>query len=259
MPIQDFGAVCDISTLTDKNSLEKAHRYFKNSGLYLPSPTYSWLSRSKLIEVRNQPVKYSLIRKEVQKRKIYPIHFPEIYDELSRQILFDTDHNIPLTDIRSLLLSTHLQIPTLTFDPEMLERISKEIGMITMKEIKVNSHWKKLKEILRLYREMLFKAGAEFHKNIEKNQTFPQITQEIEESQKEEIKRTLNAINGIQENQKAGKKIKFHFLTWDILPSLREYHTQKILPSQMIERICERTTLLIATPENFEKTKNIGK
>jgi len=256
MPIQDFGAVCDISTLTDQKSLEKAHNYFKNSGLYLPSPTYSWLSRSKLIEVRNLPVKYSLIHKEVQKRKIYPIHFPEIYDELSRQILFDIDHNVPLTDLRSLILSAHLQIPLLTFDPEMLERISKEVGIVTIKEIEVSSHWKNLKEILRLYRKILKNAGQKFHKDLENEKSFPQTTERIKSSKNEEINDSIDKINRISKKQEDRKRIKFHFLTWDILPSLKEYYTQKILPSPLIEKICERTALLIASPENFERAKN---
>ncbi len=76
MPTRDFGAVCDTSVLTDRESLDNAQRLFGGSGLYVPNATYSWLSRTKLIQVRHQTVKHSLIKQLVRERKIYPINLP---------------------------------------------------------------------------------------------------------------------------------------------------------------------------------------
>jgi len=69
MPTRDFGAVCDTSVLTDRGSLERAQELFESSGLYVPNSTYSWLSRTKLIQVRHQTVKYSLLKQVVRERK----------------------------------------------------------------------------------------------------------------------------------------------------------------------------------------------
>lgn len=248
MPTQDFGAVCDISILTDQNSLKNAHNYFKNSGLYLPSPTYSWLSRNKLIEVRKQPVKYSLIKQEVQNRKIYPTHLPEIYDELSRQIMFDTKHQIPLTDLRGLMLGAHLQMPILTFDSELIERISQEIGIMKITEVSTNPNWITLRNILEIYREILFTCGKKFHENLDDNKTFPQITTSIEREIMNKVKKSKKSIKKSEKEKEERRELEFQFLTWDILPSLKEYYKQNILPPKILRKICERTSLLIATP-----------
>ncbi len=256
MPIQDFGAVCDISVLTNQPTLENAQKYFQNSGLYLPTPTYSWLSRSKLIEVRHQAVKHTLVKKQVQKRKIYPTHLPDLYDEISRQIMFDTNHNVALTDLRGLMLAAHLQLPILTFDKQLKERISKEIGIRTIYKIKAHPDWLNLRNILELYREISFGAGKKFHNQLDNEKTFPQTIQKIEKTYKDTVKKTHKTIKENNQKQANPGNLKFHYIAWNILPSLKEYHEQNILPPKTIQQICERTTLLIATPPDLEKSKN---
>ncbi len=253
MPIQDYGAVCDTSVLTNQNTLKNAHQYFQNSGLYLPTTTYSWLSRSKLIEVRHQAVKYSLINKEVQKRKIYPTHLPEIYDEISRQIMFHTNHQVALTDLRGLMLAAHLQLPILTYDKKLLERISKEIGIKTIYKVKAHPDWLTIRNILELYRELSFGAGKHFHKQNDNKKTFPQTIREIEREYKKTVKKTNDSIKENSQKQANPGNLKFHYLIWDILPSLQEYHEQNILPPKTMKQIYERTALLIATPDKLEK------
>ncbi len=259
MPIQDFGAVCDISVLTNQNKLKNAHKYFQNSGLYLPSHTYSWLSRSKLIEVRHQAVKYSLINQEVQKRKVYPTHLPDLYDEISRQIMFNTNHKVALTDLRGLMLGAHLQLPVLTFDEKLVERISKEIGIITLHKIKAHPDWLTLRNILELYRELSFGAGKCFHEQIDNGKTFPKIIREIESEYRETVKKTSETIKEKSQKQANPGHLKFHYLAWDILPDLKEYYEQNILPPETMKQICERTTLLIATPSDLKKSENSQK
>lgn len=256
MPTQDFGAVCDISVLTNQTTLKNAHKYFQNSGLYLPNSTYSWLSRSKLIEVRHQAVKYSLINQEVQRRKIYPTHLPDIYDEISRKIMFNTNHKVALTDLRGLMLGAHLQLPLLTFDKNLMERISKEIGIRTIQKINAHPNWLAIRNILELYRELSFGAGKHFHQKLDNGKTFPQIIQEIEKAYKDTVKKSEKSIKETSQNQTNPGNLQFHYLAWDILPALKEYYEQQILPPQTIKQICENTIILIAKPENLKKSEN---
>lgn len=254
MPIQDFGAVCDTSALTDRKTLDKAQKLFGNSGLYIPSPTYSWLSRSKLIEVRQQTVKYSLLNELVRERKIYPVHLPELYDEISRQIMFKTDHNVALTDLRGLLLAAHLQLPILTFDDGLIERISEEIGVQTMRRFEAHANWLALRDALELYRELSFVSGKQFRKQLENGNTFPKTVQKIKKSNEKNFKATEKSVQKISQGQTNPGTLQLQYLAWDTIPSIREYYEQNIFPDKIIRQICEKNVLLIAKPANSENS-----
>lgn len=248
MPISDFGSVCDISVLSKKAFLDTAQSLFSDCGLYIPSPTYSWLSRSRLIEVRNQRVRYSLINPLVRERKIYPIHLPDLYDEISRQIMFETDHQVALTDLRGLILATHLQLPILTFDENLMDRISEEIGVLTIKSFTIYSNWMNIKNVLKLYRDLSFKSGKLFKDRLENGKTFPKATRELKRSQKNYFRKVENSFKKAENGGENSGKIEFSYITWDIVPSIQDYYEQNIVTSKILRQICEKCILLIASP-----------
>ncbi len=248
MPISDFGTVCDISVLSKTEFLDIAQELFSNCGLYIPSPTYSWLSRSKLIEVRNQRVKYSLINPLVRERKIYPIHLPDLYDEISRQIMFDTDHQVALTDLRGLILAAHLQLPILTFDENLIDRVSEEIGVHTLENFTVYSNWMNIKNVLRLYRQLSFKSGKLFKEQLENGRSFPKTTRELRDSQKNFFRKVEESFQEVDNEEEDSGKIEFSYITWDILPSVQDYYEQNIVAPKTLRQICDKCILLIASP-----------
>ncbi|KXA92951.1 hypothetical protein AKJ64_01765 [candidate division MSBL1 archaeon SCGC-AAA259E17] len=258
MPTRDFGAVCDTSVLTDRKSFNRAQDLFASSGLYIPSPTYSWLSRSQLIQVRGQTVKYSLLKQLVRERELYPIHLPKIYDEIGRQIMFETNYNVSLTDIRALLLSSHLQIPVITFDDDLINRVSKEIGIKTIHRFEAHSNWLAIRGVLQLYRELSFKSSKRFHEQLEDELDFPKIISIIKKAHRKEIKNTEKSTQRISQGQKDSGVLDLHYLGWNILPCIQEYHDQAIVRPSITQQICERAILLIAKPAKHENPKKMG-
>lgn len=251
MPIRDFGAVCDTSVLTDRDSIDEARKMFNSSGLYIPSPTYSWLSRAKLIRVRKQTVKYSLLSQMVREREIYPIQLPELYDEIGRQVMFETNRNVALTDIRGLLLSAHLQIPILTFDDGLLDRITEEIGIQRIGNFEAHANWLSIRDALELYRELLFDSGRKFHEQLKNGGTFPKTVRKIKETQEDNLKTTEESVKKVSQGQTNPGTLEFQYLAWDIIPSIREYHEQRIVQPDTARQVCERSVLLMAKPIDF--------
>lgn len=252
LPIRDFGAVCDISVLTDYPSLKRAQNLFKSSGLYIPTPTYSWLSRSKLIEVRHQAVKYSLINQLVRERRVYPTHLPELYDEIGRQIMFNTDHKVALTDLRGILLAAHLQLPILTFDENLIDRISKEIGIQTIYHLETHPNWLSIRNILELYRELSYTSGKIYHKKLENSYSFPKATEKLKKNHEKNIKKTIKSLREINNKNNRKEPLQFIYAAWDIIPSIQEYYDQNIVLPEVIQQICERCTLLISKPTEIK-------
>lgn len=257
MPTKDSGAVCDTSVLKDRLSLNGAQRFFHCFGLYIPSSTYSWLSRSKLIQVRNQTVKYSLLKQMVRRRSIYPIHLPELYDEIGRQIMFETNHKVALTDLRGLLLAAHLQLPILTYDDNLLGRISDRIGTKIIKRFEADSNWLNIRELLNLYREISFRSGKEFLEQLENGLDFEDTVKEIKNSSRKNIKTSTKSMKQVNDNNGDSEKLEFKYVAWDILPSLHEYYKQKIFQKEIFRQACERSIILMAKPtdskENSQK------
>lgn len=248
MTTSDFGAVCDISVLSDRKSAEKAEKFFSGSGLYVPNPTFSWLSRSKLIQVRNQTVRHSLINKMVRSGRIYPAHLPDIYDEFGREIMFETDRNVPLTDLRCLLLGSHLQLPILTFDADLMGRISEEIGISTIKVLKKPAHWSSIKHILEIYRELSLDVGEKFQNQIKNGEEFGKTLREIEKENEKNFE-TLEVPEKVKDEEKSeGEVLRFQFIVWDIIQSIEKYSDQKIVEPDMIQNMAQKAALLVTEP-----------
>ncbi|KXA95210.1 hypothetical protein AKJ65_02320 [candidate division MSBL1 archaeon SCGC-AAA259E19] len=159
----------------------------------------------------------------VRERELYPIHLPKIYDEIGRQIMFETNHNVSLADIRALLLSSHLQIPVITFDDDLINRVSKEIGIKTIHRFEAHSNWLAIRGVLQLYRELSFKSSKRFHEQLEDELDFPKIISIIKKAHRKEIKNTEKSTQRISQGQKDSGVLDLHYLGWNILPCIQEY------------------------------------
>ncbi len=253
LPMQDYGTVCDISALTDRESINKTKKLFQNSGLYIPSATYSWLSRSQLIEVRNKPVKYSLLKQQVRKGKIYPAHLPDIYDELSRQIMFRANHNIALTDLRALLLSSHLKLPLFTLDDDLFDKISKEIGVKKIASLEAHSSWLTIREVLELYRELSFQAGRIFKENLKDEIETKDMLNKIRDNCEKSLETSRKSVEKFSNGRKNPGTLRFGYFTWDIMADVEEYSNQKLLKRETFHHVCEKFVFMIAKPVSFQE------
>lgn len=216
-----------------------------------------WLSRSKLIEVRNQAVKHSLISKLIRDRKIYPIHLPDLYEELGRQIMFMTDHNIALTDLRSLLLGAHLQLPVLVPDEELVERISKEIGTRTIQSFEVHADWLSMRRILNIYREVSFRSGKRLPKQLENGCSFLEVIEEIKGDFEKAISSAGKSAREIIEGRDNPGTLQFRYIIWNIAPYIRDYFEEKIVQPKVIRHICERGVFLAAKPLEIVESEEL--
>ncbi|MCS7131930.1 MAG: hypothetical protein NZ934_04305, partial [Hadesarchaea archaeon] len=124
---RDFGAVCDVSVLAGMASVERAEALLDGGELYLPSATYSWLARDRLIRVRKRTVGYSLVSQLVRDRRLIVVYLPELYDELARRLMFAVERQVPLTDLRAAMLAAHLRLPMLAFDGELMDELYEHL------------------------------------------------------------------------------------------------------------------------------------
>ncbi|MBS3815214.1 MAG: hypothetical protein KGY45_01475 [Hadesarchaea archaeon] len=246
--MQDYGAVCDISVLNKRSSVQIARKLFLGRGLYLPNSTYSWVSHNKFIQVRNRSVGYSLLKQLVETREIYPVSIPEIYNELARRIMFEVDHNIPLTDLRTFFLSTHLRLPLLTFDEKVTERLSENIQTHLLWKIKTHANWLTIREISEFYREFLFETGSRLNQEMDEELSFVNTLKGIKDERKEKFQKISKSIQKISQNQSNPGNLEFQCLAWDITSTIQDYSHQHILEPESIRELCERSLLLVAKP-----------
>lgn len=179
---------------------------------------------------------------------MYPILLPEIYDEMARKIMFEVDHNVALTDLRAIFLSTHLRLPLLTLDEEIIERLSKHVEAYSLWSIKTHPNWLSTREILELYREFMLEAGAQLNDQIKERNSFEQTLSEVKNEREERLQKTTSSIQKISQGKANPGTLKFQCLAWNILPSIREYLNQHVLEPEVIRELCERTLILTAQP-----------
>ena len=248
MGVRDSGAVCDVSVLVNRKSIERARELFGNSSLYLPASTYAWLSRGKLISVRQQAIGYSLVSQYVRSRKIYAVHLPELYDELARRLMFEAERQVPLTDLRALLLAAHMRLPLLTFGDEIIKQLEEHIGTLELWEFKTGANSLTMREILEFYWNLLSGTGSALYKAINNCSSLEEPIKEIQGRYNDKLRATAKAIEQISRGQRNSKALSFRYLAWDLLPVAREYLEQYVLQPEVVHELCERALLLIATP-----------
>jgi len=246
--IKEFGAVCDASVLVDRKSFERAQHLFDGGSLHLPSSTYSWLARDKLISVRGKVMGYSLVNQFVRDGKLLITFLPELYDEISRRLLFDVERRVPLTDIRASLLATHLKLPLLTFDDGLLERMRQHIGAYTLWQLDAHADWSAIRGVLELYRELTSDVGSYLHDNIEGAETFENLSSELGRCRGENLQAVAQAARRLSQARTNPGVISFKYVALDLMPVVRGYVEQHVLQQEAVRELCERVLLLVASP-----------
>jgi len=246
--IKEFGAVCDASVLVGRENFETARSFFEGGSLCLPSATYSWLARDKLISVRGKAIGYSLVSQFVRDGELLVVFLPELYDEISRRLLFDVEREVPLTDMRASLLATHLKLPLLTFDGELVERLRDHVGAQTLWRLEVHADWLAMREALELYRELASDVGSYLYQRLADADAFDGLVGELRRCRGNDIQAVTAAVRKLSQAKANPGVLSLEYIALNLTPVVREYLKQHVLSPEMVRELCERTLLLVASP-----------
>ncbi len=249
MSVGEFGAVCDVSVMVDRASFEQARELVDEGGLYLPSATYSWLARDKLISVRGKAIGYSLVSQFVRDGELLVVFLPELYDEISRRLLFDVEREVPLTDLRASLLATHLKLPLLTFDGEFLERLRDYVGAQTLWRLEAHADWLALREALELYRGLASDAGSYLHQRLADADAFDGLVGKLRRYRGNDVQAVTADVRKLSQAKANPGVLGLEYIAMNLTPVVREYLEQHVLSPEVVQELCERTLLLVASPK----------
>jgi len=245
----EFGAVCDASVLVSREGFERALGLFEGGSLCLPSATYSWLARDKLISVRGKAIGYSLVSQFVRDGKLIVTFLPELYDEISRRLLFEVEREVPLTDIRAALLAAHMKLPMLTFGSELVERLEQHLGAQTLWQMEAHADWLALREALELYRELANDVGNYLSQHVEEEGAFDGLADAIRGSRGEGMRAVTAAVQKLGQAKANPGTLRLKYLALDLAQVVHEYSKQHVLQPEVVRELCERTLLLMASPK----------
>ncbi len=249
MSVREFGAVCDVSVLGDRASFERARQLVDGGELYLPSATYSWLARDKLISVRGRAIGYSLVSQFVRDGELLVVYLPELLDELSRRLLFGVEREVPLTDLRASMLAAHLRLPLLTFGEELVERLQEHVGARTLWRLDAHADGLALREALELYRELAADVGGYIGKYLKNGGTFEGLVGEIRRQRGDDMRAVTAAVQKLGQARANPGELSLKYVAWDLTPILREYLEQHVVQPEVVRELCERALLLVASPK----------
>lgn len=247
----EFGAVCDVSVLADRASFERARQLVDGGELYLPSATYSWLARDRLISVRGKAIGYSLVSQFVRDRELLVVYLPELLDELSRRLLFRVEREVPLTDLRAYMLAAHLQLPLLTLEDEPLKRLNEHIGARILWLL--DSHVDRLafREVLELYRELATDVGSYLSQRLKNGEVLECLVEELRRQRGEGMRAVTAAARKLGQARANPGELSFRYVAWGLTPLLREYLEQHVVQPEVVRELCERALLLVASPKEY--------
>ncbi|MGC8816895.1 MAG: hypothetical protein ACP5PX_03700 [Candidatus Hadarchaeum sp.] len=245
--VNEFGAVCDVSVLTTRDNFEKSRQIFSGGGLYLPSATYSWLSRDKLISVRGLTVGYSLVNQFVRDGELIVVYLPELLDEISRRLLYGAEREIPLTDLRASMLAAYLKMPILTFGDQLIERLSDHLGAKTIWRLDVHPDRGSLLTAIDLYWELASDLGSYLSRHQNNGVEFEVLVEELRRIKLDSLRmRTARMLKNSPQPPGSGS-LNLAYVGWDITTIMREYLEQKIIPPEVARGLYEKSLLLIAS------------
>jgi hypothetical protein len=248
MGVRDLGAVCDASVLVNRMNIELAQQLFDGGELYLPSATYSWLARDKLISVRGKAIGYSLISQFVRDQGLFVVYLPELYDELSRRLLFAVDRQVPLTDLRASMLATHMRLPLLAFDDELVERMQENFDGQVMWQLDLHANWSAIGEALEFYRELSVDIGGYLFERLSEDDAFELALVELRNRVVDSPQATTVLAKKVDQAKSNPGMLNFKYLTWDLTSVVCEYAKQHVLQPEVLREVCERALLLVASP-----------
>jgi len=222
------GAVCDISVLSSKENFKRSREVVKGD-FYLPSATYSWILRDKLVSVRKYEVGYSLLSQLVRDRKLLVVYLPELLEEISRKILFSVEREVPLTDLRALMLATHLSVPVVTSDDEFIDRLRGHLGATSLGSFEIDDGWSDYLKVLEDYRNLAKLVGDHMFKCLNNGGNMKKLNFDLEKHDNRGV-------------------LTSEFLVLDFLPMIKEYLQDRILPSTVLHGLCNHALALIVKP-----------
>ena len=249
MGVRDFGAVCDVSVLVNRMNIERAQQLLDGGELYLPSATYSWLARDKLISVRGKAVGYSLISQFVRDRGLFVVYLPELYEELARRLLFTVERQVPLTDLRAAMLAAHMQLPLLAFDGEFVDRLQEHFYARVIWQLDAHADWLAMREAFELYRELSSDIGGYLNQRLNEDDAIRSAVEELRRCRGDNLQVTTAAVRRLSQAKPNPGTLNFKYLTWDLMPIVREYVQQHVLQPEVVRELCERVLLLVASPK----------
>lgn len=249
MGARDFGAVCDVGVLVNRASIERAELLLDGGELYLPSATYSWLSRDKLIGVRGKAIGYSLVSQFVRDRRLLVVYLPELYDELARRLLFEVERQVPLTDLRAAMLAAHLGLPLLAFDAELADELDDHVNARTVWQLEAHADWLAMREVLEFYLELSVDLGGYLSKRLDERDALEGAVEELRRCNGDGLRAVTAAVGKLNQAKQNPGLLNFRYLAWDLTPMVREYAEQHVLQPEVLRELCERALLLIASPK----------
>ena len=243
---QKMATVCDVSVLQSPDCLEAAKKIVKGP-FYFPSSTYAWLAREKVISVRDVVLTYSLVNRFVREGDVIVAYLPEILDEVARRLLFEIEREIPLSDLRAVLLSGHLRLPFLTLDLQVLQKLKKK-GEILW-EFPLYNNRIVLREVLCAYRNLAEEVGKLVYNSLSNGGlSAAEIIQELKARRNRSVQ---SLISSLERLQKADcEVVNFKFLFLDLSGPLRDFLTYHTLRGRNLRDVCEKSLCLAIAPNH---------
>lgn len=248
--IKDFGGVCDVSVLVNRDSFETAKRIFAGGGLYLPSATYSWLARDKLISVRGLIIGYSLVNQFVRDGELIVVYLPELLDEISRRLLYGADREVPLTDLRASMLAAHLKMPILDLSGQFTERLCDHLGAKTIWQLNVLPSYRAMLAAIDLYWELATDLGSYLARHQNNGVEFETLLDEIKRLKLDSFRTKTSQVSKGQLRQSGPVRLNLAYIGLDITAVMREYLEQHIVQPEVVKKLYEKSLLLIACLED---------
>ncbi len=203
-----YGAVCDVGILSSFQNFRRV-RLLLDGDLFIPSVTYSWLARDKLIQVRKHVIKYTFVNQLLRNGEIFALYLPEILDELARRLLFLEKREISLTDLRTILLASHLGFPVVSIEEELCSEILEGLNAkLVGKEFLKGEH-------------QLLRRAVQQYRRFRTTGSLPCTQEPIESC------------------------ITLNFFHVDLSPVLDEYAEEQVLPSDVILRLDECSSFAV--------------
>lgn len=236
--------------MINRDNFETAKRIFTGGELYLPSATYSWLARDKLISVRNSIIGYSLVNQFVRDGELIVVYLPELLDEISRRLLYGADREVPLTDLRASMLASHLKIPILTLSEQLTDRLSDYLGAMAIWQLNVHPGSEAMLAAIDLYRELASDLGGYLARHQNNGVEFETLLEELKRLKLDNLRSKTSQISKSPLRQYSSRKLSLTYLGLDITPIMCEYLEQRIIQPEVVRKLYEKSLLLIACPED---------
>ena len=223
-----LGAVCDVSVLAGAEQFRQGRRLMR-APLFLPSSTYSWVLRDKAIGVRSYEIGYSLLGCLVRERKVVAVYLPELLDEIGRHLLFAANRQIPLTDIRAVLLAAHLGLPVVSLDSQLKQELVEHLGARSLGVLGLGNGCEGYARAVGRYQRLARSVGFELAKRLGNGSGAH-----------------LEASLGFQGDE--SPDIGIECLVIDLFPVLNRYLEDQVLPRAVIEELCRYAAVGVVGP-----------